>query len=239
MDSQLIISCEHAGNEVPAAYRHLFEGQEDVLETHRGWDIGSAELAKTLSGRQGVEPHFNFVSRLVVEMNRSPGHANLFSAFSKKLSKRERQTLMVKYYYPYRNAVEEEIQGVVHAGQQAIHISVHTFTPVLNDTVRSVDVGFLYDPKRAPEKEFCYRWRAQLKRLSPELLCRMNAPYRGTADGLTTALRKKFTAERYYGIELEVNQKFVQKKEEWQKIQQAIGQSLEITVSSLKNRSTS
>ena len=35
-----------------------------------------------------------------------------------------------------------------------------------------------------------------------------NRPYRGTADGLTTALRSRYLPSRYFGIELEVNQRF-------------------------------
>jgi hypothetical protein len=35
---------------------------------------------------------------------------------------------------------------------------------------------------------------------------RRNYPYRGTADGFTTYLRRQFSARKYLGIELEVNQ---------------------------------
>jgi hypothetical protein len=36
---------------------------------------------------------------------------------------------------------------------------------------------------------------------------RFNYPYKGTSDGLTTTLRKKF-GPQYVGIEIEINQKF-------------------------------
>ena len=38
---------------------------------------------------------------------------------------------------------------------------------------------------------------------------RRNAPYRGNADGLTTALRRELPASRYEGIELELNQRLI------------------------------
>ena len=37
---------------------------------------------------------------------------------------------------------------------------------------------------------------------------RFNYPYKGTSDGLTTTLRKKF-GPRYVGIEIEINQKLL------------------------------
>ena len=47
-----------------------------------------------------------------------------------------------------------------------------------------------------------------MKDQNPELKIRFNYPYLGKADGFTTYLRKIFP-ENYIGIELEVNQKFV------------------------------
>jgi hypothetical protein len=38
---------------------------------------------------------------------------------------------------------------------------------------------------------------------------RRNAPYRGDSDGLTSALRRERSAERYLGIELELNQRLI------------------------------
>ena len=38
---------------------------------------------------------------------------------------------------------------------------------------------------------------------------RRNAPYRGDADGLTTALRRELPVSRYEGIELELNQRLI------------------------------
>ena len=40
-----IITCEHAGNEVPARYRDLLRGSEALLQTHRGWDPGALSVA--------------------------------------------------------------------------------------------------------------------------------------------------------------------------------------------------
>jgi hypothetical protein len=39
-----------------------------------------------------------------------------------------------------------------------------------------------------------------------------NAPYRGTADGLPTLLRREYSVRKYVGIELEVSQRIAQSR---------------------------
>jgi hypothetical protein len=43
----------------------------------------------------------------------------------------------------------------------------------------------------------------------PGLRVRRNAPYRGSADGLTRALRDELPASRYLGFEIELNQRWI------------------------------
>jgi predicted N-formylglutamate amidohydrolase len=90
-----------------------------------------------------------------------------------------------------------------------IHISSHSFTPVLNGAVRRADVGLLYHPGRRGEAALCARWKTALSLLDPALRVRRNYPYAGKADGLTSHLRKRFPPSAYVGIELEVNQRIV------------------------------
>jgi predicted N-formylglutamate amidohydrolase len=72
-----------------------------------------------------------------------------------------------------------------------------------------MDVGLLYDPARARERATAIAWQHELRERHPELRIRRNAPYRGTADGLTTALRRERSVRRYAGIEIELNQRIV------------------------------
>ena len=59
---------------------------------------------------------------------------------------------------------------------------------------------------RQGERALCADWKQTLAHMHPSLRLRRNHPYRGRADGLTTALRKRFAQTRYMGVELEVNQ---------------------------------
>jgi len=146
------------------------------------------------------------VSRLVVECNRSIGHKQLFSEFTRKLGREERARLLDRYYHPHRGAVEAVVKSALRTHARVVHVGVHTFAPVLNGRTRSADVGLLYDPARAEEAHVVDVWMHALHWEAPLLRVKKNYPYRGWTDGLTTTLRGKFGARRYLGIELEVNQ---------------------------------
>lgn len=205
---KLVLTCEHAGNKIPAQYQQLFSPHRDLLDSHRGYDPGAFDLFRDLSSIADFKK-FQLESRLLVELNRSLHHPQLFSEISKKLSSEEKEHILQKYYFPYRNKVTEQIQHYIEDGEQVFHLSVHSFTPVLEGAVRNADIGLLYDPGRPGEKALCRLLKQNLQDLQPDLHIRFNYPYLGTADGFTTFLRQKFQ-KNYLGVELEVNQKFVQ-----------------------------
>jgi len=204
---KLVLTCEHAFNTIPKEYKYFFADTEETLKSHRGYDPGALDLFKeleTLANFRRVQE----TGRLLVEVNRSKGHPYLFSEFTKDLSLQQKSKILEEYYFPYRNSVETKISEFIEKREKVLHFSVHTFTPELNGIIRNTDIGLLYDPARAGEKEFSKKIKQNLKNQNPNLEIRFNYPYLGKADGLTTYLRKKFP-KNYWGIELEVNQKFV------------------------------
>jgi predicted N-formylglutamate amidohydrolase len=205
-DIALVLSCEHAGNRVPPEYRALFRGQQRVLDSHRGWDPGALEVARAIAAVTDAPLLANTVSRLVVECNRSIGHRELYSEYTRGLTREERTRLLDRYYHPHRGAVEAVVRSGLRNHARVVHVSVHTFTPVLNGRTRSADIGLLYDPRRTEEAHFVDVWMHALHWEAPLLRVKKNYPYRGWTDGLTTTLRGEFAARRYLGIELEVNQ---------------------------------
>jgi len=204
---KLILTCEHAFNTIPQEYQDLFINAEETLESHRGYDPGALDLFNELKDLADFSS-FHETGRLLVEVNRSKRHPNLYSEFTKNLSETSKTKLLDEYYFPYRNSVEKQISSLIRKGEKLLHFSVHTFTPNLNEEIRNADIGLLYDPSRSREKEFCINFKKELKDQNPDLKIRSNYPYLGKADGFTTYLRKRFS-ENYMGIELEVNQKFV------------------------------
>lgn len=200
-----LLTCEHGGNDVPEEYQHLFEDAHHVLETHRGWDIGILPFAEEMAREVQSPLISSTVSRLLVELNRSLGHPQLFSEFSNVLPENSRQELLRKYYYPHREMVAQAVERALEYGR-VFHITVHSFTPELNGQVRNADVTFLYDYRRKSEARLSTLWQSEIQE-HMGVKVRRNYPYRGHTDGLTTALRKRWGEEEYVGICIEVNQK--------------------------------
>ena len=225
---RVIITCEHGGNRVPAAYRALFASPQAAaaLESHRGYDLGSLELGRRLARHMHAPLHAATVTRLLVELNRSLHHPQLFSAFTRNLDRQTKQRIITRYYQPHRSAVQRRIAQWIRRKKPVLHVGVHTFTPVFNGELRNADIGLLYDPAALCEKRFAELWRSEIKSIAPQIRVRMNYPYRGKSDGLVTALRKQFDASHYLGIELEVNQRFpLGPRAAWLEMQQTIVRS--------------
>ncbi len=205
---RLVLSCEHGGHAVPPRWAHCFAGAERVLASHRGYDRGTLDVAMRMAQRLGAPLVAHRATRLLVDANRSEHHPRCFSRYTRDLGARERERILERVYRPHRARVEREVRSAIASGHRAVHVAVHSFTPVLGGERRRADLGLLYDPRRAAERAFCARWRDRLRAADSSLRVRRNYPYHGRADGLTTALRRVFSDERYLGIELEVNQRF-------------------------------
>ena len=205
---KILITCEHGGNKIPASYWPLFKNLREALQSHRGYDPGALALARDFAKAFDAELVYSTTSRLLVELNRSPSHKQLFSEATRELPPAERERLLQRYYWPYRNWVEAQVAGAAADGERVVHISSHSFTPRLHGVTRRADIGLLYDPRRERERTLCTAWRQAIIDADAKLLVRRNYPYRGTGDGLTTHLRKLHGDSRYAGIEIEVNQKF-------------------------------
>jgi predicted N-formylglutamate amidohydrolase len=205
---RFLVTCEHGGNRIPAKYWPLFERRRALLASHRGYDPGALALARDFASALGAELVYSTTSRLLVELNRSSHNRQLFSEVTCGLARAEREQILARYYSPYRQWVEAQVDDGIASGGRVLHLSCHSFTPKLNGVERRADVGLLYDPRRAPELAFCTAWQREIRSERPEVVVRRNYPYRGSDDGLTTALRWRHPQSAYAGIELEVNQKF-------------------------------
>ena len=222
---QLLLTCEHGGNRIPAAYASRFRGAEAVLASHRGWDPGALPLARLLSRKLGRPLLATTWSRLLVEHNRSPHNPRIWSSYTADLPKQDRERILEHWWRPHREAVEKAVAAGIRDGQ-VVHVAVHSFTPEINGEVRNADVSVLYDSRRKREGAFCDRWMGILQALDPSLRIRRNYPYLGKADGLTTWLRHEHPQSRYIGVELEVNQARVAEPG-WRRLQETIVESLQ------------
>lgn len=224
---RLLVSCEHGGNQVPPSYDELFHGHEELLRTHRGYDIGILPFARRLALELKAPLHAAETTRLLVDLNRSVHSPALFSAVTRNLNPVERQAILRCHYHPYRRSVAAAVSKLLAAGSGVIHVSVHSFTPTLEGRERQADIGLLYDPQREPERKFCRLWQQAIRRLAPELRVRLNYPYRGVSDSLVKALRNSHPVGNYAGLEIEINQKYpLGGPEAWDGLQKTLVESL-------------
>lgn len=196
---QLVVTCEHATNKIPARYAQLFRGARALLASHRGWDPGALRVAKHLASAFDAPLFVGEVSRLLVDLNRSDWHPRLFS---ERVPESARREILERYYVPYREAVERAIRR----HRRVVHLSIHSFTPVLDGESRNCDASFLYDPQRPREQDLAILLRDWLQQNVQGLRVRRNYPYVGYSDGFTTHLRKRLPVSRYLGLEWEMNQ---------------------------------
>jgi predicted N-formylglutamate amidohydrolase len=205
---EMILTCEHGGNRIPKEFRPAFSRARRALDSHRGLDIGALALARLVSKNLGAPLFHSEVSRLLIDLNRTLGHENSFSDYSRSLSDEQKRRIVSRHYLPYRERVE---RAVKRQKQFCLHVSIHSFTPVLHGVKRNCEIGILFDPKRKSEMQFAENLRDHLATLAPDLRVRFNYPYRGTSDGFPTTLRKSRPASRYAGIEIEVRQDLLRK----------------------------
>ena len=203
---RVLITCEHGGNRVPARERAHFARAARRLSSHRGFDAGALDMARRLARAWRAPLVFATTTRLLVDLNRSPGNPAVFSVYTRGLSRAQRDALLARHHAPHWRRVRAALAA---QRGRVLHVAVHSFTPVLSGARRDFGIGILYDPRRSGERERARVWQQRLARSLPGLGVRRNAPYRGDADGLTTALRREHPTSRYQGIELELNQRLI------------------------------
>jgi predicted N-formylglutamate amidohydrolase len=201
-----VITCEHGGNHIPTTYAAHFAGYEDILKSHRGLDIGALVCALLFSKRLNYPLFYTETSRLLIEHNRTLEHPELFSFVTKAFSADEKEKLIQQYYLPYRNQLEQFIKNAIQAGDTVIHLSIHSFTPILNGDTRKTEVGILFDPERELEEQYATKWQKHIQKKNDIWRVKFNYPYLGIDDGFTSYFRSIFKTN-YAGIELEINQK--------------------------------
>lgn len=203
----LLLTCEHATNRIPPEYRKLFRGREKILESHRGWDRGAVEIARALEREFGFPLHEGKHCRLLADLNRSRECGEIFSEFTKQLSPLEQERILRRYHDPHWERARKTLRRECRAGL-ALHLGIHSFTPILRGKKRKTGIGLLCDPSRAWEYAFCKALQRKLRTLTT-IEVHLNSPYKGAGDGLAHSMRGEFPEKRFAGIEIEVNQKYL------------------------------
>lgn len=198
----LLIICEHASLRLPSPWSWP---EEDawIVGTHWSFDLGAADLARDLARTLSCTAVLSRYTRLLIDPNRdldsltlcrgeAEGHAIRLNAAVDDDDRRRRIT---DYYAPYHRRIERALEAM----PQAAILSVHTFTPVYEGQVRTVEVGVLFDRHPDLAQDFGREvrrggWRTAL-----------NEPYSGQAG---FAFSPELHAARHQRrcLELEIRQ---------------------------------
>jgi predicted N-formylglutamate amidohydrolase len=149
--SGLLLICDHASNRVPPELSDLGLDLQ-VLNQHVAIDVGAAPLTRRLARDLGAPAVLSTTSRLVIDFNRTPGGENSIPEISHEvavpgntgITPSEAGRRRGVYFQPYHDQVAETLTWLETAAPTASIISIHSFTPYL-DEERPWHVGVLWD----------------------------------------------------------------------------------------------
>ncbi len=205
--SSFLLLGDHAGTAIPAALGTLGLSSED-LTRHIAVDVGVRKLGEALAVNLDAPFICQHYSRLVVDCNRHPGSPEAVPEVSdgtivagnQALSAADRAARIIEIHAPYQAVIAERLRERDAAGLETILVSLHSFTPVMDDVARPWDVGVLY---ASSNNGFAISLLRVL--LGEEaLVVGDNEPYRMDSTDHTIPLHA-FAAGRPY-VELEVRQ---------------------------------
>ena len=156
--SQLLLICDHASRQVPSKLADL--GLPAIeFERHIAYDIGADAITRSLSQSLDARAVLAGYSRLVIDLNRPPGHPESVPSVSdgtsvpanQNLSEGDLDQRISTLFDPYHEAIGHSMAHLWKRGPAPALFSVHSFTPHFEDHERPWDVGILWkrDPRLA------------------------------------------------------------------------------------------
>lgn len=174
--SPVLVVCEHAGRAIPARLGQLGLPERE-LERHIAWDIGAADVSRTIAETLGCPLILQPYCRLVIDCNRPVRAADSIPEISDHtvvpgnldLNGTQRNARIEHIYTPFHNCID----GLISRLLPTLLISIHSFTPNMNGLDRPWDIGLLFKKDRTTGPSLK---RALYKR-RPGLSIAFNQPY--------------------------------------------------------------
>lgn len=153
--SPLFFVCDHASNRLPACLGDLGLAASD-LESHIGWDIGAADLARRLADAFSATLVLSGYSRLVIDCNRPvvsegsiPGSsAGIEIPGNRNLSAEEVEARRGAFFHPYHAAIAKLLDRRQQERQPTALLSIHSFTADYPGQQRPWHIDFAYNRDR-------------------------------------------------------------------------------------------
>lgn len=208
--SPFLLIGDHAGSAIPTGLGDLGVSVAD-RQRHIALDIGVFGLGHALARLLDAPFLHQIYSRLVIDCNRDPSHADAMPTVSdgtaipgnEGLDTAARAARIAAIHAPYHKAIETVIRQRLAEGQDTILISLHSFTPVMDGFARPWEVGILHWTGKS---DFARRMLAALQ-ANTDLIVGDNVPY-AMDDTDYTVPRHAFAHQLPY-VEIEVRQDLI------------------------------
>jgi len=142
----VLLLCEHAGQAIPSSMNRLGVTQ-DVIDSHRGWDIGALAVAREVAERLEAPLVIQNYSRLVFDSNRPPDSAHAVPAEvdgvaipgNIGITRVQQRQRAMEIFAPLDAVITQLMDTLRPKGC----FSIHSFNPVLGGQARPWHAGFL------------------------------------------------------------------------------------------------
>ena len=196
-----LFTAEHACATIPVAVQQT---DEPFLKTHWAVDIGILPLMKLLCDQNSAQGIYTKYSRLWIDTNRAPNQEGLIKthiesvplSFNQNLTEQDRKERLLHVHEEYHHAISSAIEA--HP-QTPFPVSLHSFTPIWNHHIRTMDIGVLFDR----DEEIAHTCTRLLR--EEGFFVEENQPYSGK-NGLIYSAHRHGTKSDIPYIELEFNQ---------------------------------
>lgn len=196
-----LFTAEHASPIIPARTN---ETDQSFLSTHWAYDIGVLPLMKQLCKAHKAQGLYTNYSRLWIDTNRAPQQEGLIKthidgaplSFNQSLTSEEKIERQTSVHEAYHQAISNSIH--THSFSPLL-ISLHSFTPIWNHHIRTMDIGVLFDR----DEDLAHICTALLR--TEGFFVEENKPYSGK-NGLIYSAHRHGVAHQIPYIELEFNQ---------------------------------
>jgi len=133
--AQVLLLCDHATSFVPESLDKL--GLDDALLCrHIAWDIGIAEVTRSLSDRLDAPAVLSRFSRLVIDPNRQTGLSSSIPEVSDgvpipgntDLAPGDIEARIETFFRPYHDAITSQIDRMMERGGPPVVISMKAYS---------------------------------------------------------------------------------------------------------------
>jgi predicted N-formylglutamate amidohydrolase len=216
--SPLLLTCDHAGLQIPAALGGLGVAAAD-MQRHIACDIGIEAVGRLLAQQLDARCIGQRYSRLVIDCNREPGsdgsivgcsdgtviHGNL------ELGSNAADARRREIFDPYHARLVAELDARAARAQPTALILLHSFTPLWDGVARPWHIGVLYNRDARLARSLLQELQLESSGAA-DLIVGDNQPYSGT-DGTDYALNRYGEARGLPYVELEIRQDLIADRE--------------------------